>query len=90
MSDIQLVAQSFDPGPRVELFELDATGLGADMVLRWTPGPLDGIAISFGGVSYTPVPVEAEGFEWSGKGALPTPRLRVSNVTRAEIGRAHV
>ena len=83
---LQSVAQSFDPGPRVELFELDATGLGADMVLRWTPGPLDGIPVSFGGVSYAPVPVEAEGFEWSGKGSLPTPRLRVSNVTRAATG----
>ena len=34
----------------------------------------------FGGNDYTPIAFEAEGFEYSGQGSLPTPKIRVSNV----------
>lgn len=34
------------------------------------------------GASYQPFPIEAEGFEVSSEGALPTPIIRISNVSR--------
>lgn len=37
-------------------------------------------AVKFGGNSYIPLPIEAAGFEWTGTGKLPKPKLRVSNV----------
>lgn len=48
---------------------------GANMVLA----RLNNVMV-FNGNDYTPIAFESEGFEWSGKGALPTPRIRVSNV----------
>jgi lambda family phage minor tail protein L len=68
----------------VHLYTLDATGIGIDLVLRWTPSVIDGStvprALSFDGIQYTPYPIEAEGFEWRGKGPAPRPRVRVSNI----------
>ena len=39
--------------------------------------------IKFGGKTYPAVPVEIDGFEFSGKGTLPRPTLRVANVNNA-------
>lgn len=73
--------QSLEPGSMVELFELDATSLGGDL-LRFHNG-VNQLAqpIVWQGNTYSPFPVEAAGFEYSGKGALPRPVLRVANVT---------
>jgi len=35
---------------------------------------------AFQGIIYEPVPMEAEGFEWTGRGPVPRPRLRISNI----------
>ena len=37
-------------------------------------------AISFGGNVYSPMPIQASGFAWSGQGKMPRPILRVGNV----------
>lgn len=36
--------------------------------------------IVFGGTTYNPVPMEVEGFEWTGRGPIPRPRIRITNV----------
>lgn len=73
--------QHLNPGVIVEMFELDATNIGGD-VLRWHSGTdLAGQAVVWQGVSYLPYPVEASGFSRSSQGSLPRPQLRVANVS---------
>lgn len=69
-------------GEYVELFDLDATALGGS-VYRFVEMTKQGEVIYWKGHAYTPVPVEAEGFEASGQGSLPSPKLRIANVTGA-------
>lgn len=78
---IQQDIQRLEPGRMIELFELDATTLGGD-VLRFHNGTNELRApVVWQGLTYSPFPVEASGFEYSGKGRLPRPTLRVANVT---------
>lgn len=74
--------QKLDPGSIVELFELDMTVLGGS-ILRFHSGVnlVNGDVI-WQGNTYTRYPVEAEGFEFSGRGQLPRPTLRVANVNQ--------
>ena len=73
--------QKPDPGALVELFELDATALGGD-VLRWHNGVNAlGSDVVFDGLLYTRLPVMASGFEKRGSGTLPRPKLSVANIT---------
>jgi lambda family phage minor tail protein L len=68
------------PDALVELFELDATGIGGPL-LRFHAGTNAlGGSVVWQGNAYQPYPVQAEGFEWSGRGTLPRPKLTVSNV----------
>ena len=76
--------QALDAGTRVTLFVMDASEIGGE-VLRFTPGPWDGSPVVFDGDTYAPIPIEADGFEWSGKGDLPTPKLSISNVGSAFV-----
>lgn len=70
--------QKLEPGSLVELYELDATGLGGD-VLRFhgytQVGP-----IWWQGNQYDPWAIQAEGFEQTGQGQQPTPTLTVGNI----------
>jgi len=70
--------QVLTPGTRVELFDFDARILGGPF-LRFvssfeTTGP-----IKWQGNLYVAFPITAKGFELSGKGALPSPSLSLSN-----------
>lgn len=40
----------------------------------------DATPLQWRGESYVPLPITAEGFEVSGRGALPTPTLKISNI----------
>jgi lambda family phage minor tail protein L len=84
MTSITARAQSLAPGALVELFTLDCTMIdvaGAPGgVYTFTPSA--GHVLAFGGVEYAPVDIEADGFEVTGAGSLPTPKLRITNVTR--------
>jgi phage-related protein len=64
----------------VELFTLDATALGGS-IFRFTntPNP-DGTGLVFGGNTYNPVPVHAEGWDMASTGTPPKPKLTVSDV----------
>ena len=81
MADINQTAQGFEPGDMVVLFEVDATSIGGS-ILRFTSTAWETQNIVFDGDTYVAVDVEADGFEWSGQGALPMPKLRISNANK--------
>jgi lambda family phage minor tail protein L len=66
----------------IEMFELDATMLGVvGPPLRWHPGTaINGSPIVWQGVQYDPYPIMGEGFELTGSGTLPRPRITASNI----------
>lgn len=72
-------AQQPSPGTLISLFTLDASAIGGG-IFRWTPGTLSGQIIAYQGQDYLPMPIAANGFEWSGDGPPPKPRLAVSNI----------
>ena len=82
MSQLTALAQSPAADALITLFELDATMLGDSEVRRFTASAWQGSVVRFGGQSYTPIDVEAAGFEWQGQGAPPTPSLRIANTNR--------
>lgn len=72
--------QSMEPAAIIELFEIDATVVGGD-VYRFHAGT-NGLTtnIVWQGNAYSAFPIEADGFEMNGKGQMPRPNIRVSNV----------
>lgn len=79
MTDFQQENQKLSPDPIVELFEFDATSLGGGLYRFYSGAPTDATLL-WKGVPYVPLPIEASGWEFSGKGSLPTPSLRISNI----------
>jgi lambda family phage minor tail protein L len=69
--------QTLEPGAWVELFELDATNLGADKL--WFHGYTQVGPIFWQGQQYDPWPIQAEGFAIDPTQA-PTPKLTAGNV----------
>lgn len=61
----------------VVMFQLDTSQYGGELML-FAPAPVDGQPVRFGGDTYLPLPVKADGFEWNGKGTLPRPTLTVT------------
>ena len=68
-------------GAIVDLYTIDATALGTS-VFYFTPATDNGSSVSFGGQVYTALPITATGFEATGSGALPRPKLTLSNVNK--------
>lgn len=77
---IESVSQEFNPGALVELFIVDLTVLGGG-ITRWANTPNGSSAIVFDGDTYTPMKMEVDGFEWNGKGQIPTPTIRIFPTT---------
>lgn len=66
-------------GSVVELFELDATALGG-AISRFHAGTNEyKNTVVWQGQSYLPWPIKVEGFEWSGEGSPPRPKMAISN-----------
>ena len=65
----------------IVLYELDTTPIGGTEVYRFHDGTsaLDG-NIVWDGETYVKFPIEASGFERTGSGSLPRPKLVVANV----------
>lgn len=78
MSEITEEAQSLNPDARVTLFELDARSLG-DNLYHFCSEAVSGSPVTFGGTPFTPIPIEVSGFQWSGQGAPPRPKLSIAN-----------
>lgn len=73
--------QKLEVGDVVELYDLDATSIGAS-IYYFTPMTTDsGTTVHFNGIEYTPLPVKLEGVAQKGDGKLPRPLLTVSNVS---------
>lgn len=79
-SDLQAVA----PSSIIELFELhlNTAQHGSTDIYRFHAGcnMNSNGEVVWAGNSYMRFPVEADGFSYAGKGLLPRPRMRVSNV----------
>ena len=77
---IQSLIHSLNPGALVTLYELDATAQGG-AISRFHAGT-NGLrqAVVWQGNTYNPFPIEVTGFEFSGKGQIPRPVVRVANV----------
>ena len=73
---IDSAVQEFSPGNLVELYVVDLTVLGGG-VTRWANSAHAATAITFDGDIYTPIAIEVEGFEWNGRGSIPTPTIRL-------------
>ena len=80
VSELQAVA----PSAIIEVFELalDPNLHGASDIWRFHSGSNtnNNGALIWNGQSYMRYPIEFEGVEYSGKGTLPQPKLRLSNV----------
>jgi lambda family phage minor tail protein L len=79
MATVESTAQQLGADALVDLFTLDTSSIGQTLVLRWVAGTLNGEPVYYQGNLYTSAPVQADGFEWNGRGSLPTPRIRVAN-----------
>jgi lambda family phage minor tail protein L len=82
-TDVQYLA----PGNMVELFELDATDIGADSVFYFTENTDSGGSVFFNSIEYLPLDFEIEGLELSSSGQMPEPTVKLSNVNNT-IGTA--
>jgi len=78
--------QSLTPGREVQLFTLDTSsiprldGSGYGGVYRFCSSYRESSrTITFNGLTYAPIAIEATGFETLGKGVLPSPRLKIAN-----------
>jgi phage-related protein len=76
--------QAPNPSAIIELFELELiTSIhGTNDIYRFHAGTnlVDNGNIIWRGNTYLKFPIEADGFEYSGQGTLPRPRIRVSNI----------
>ncbi|MGZ6477655.1 MAG: phage minor tail protein L [Bdellovibrionales bacterium] len=71
--------QKLEPSAIIELYELDATALGGD-ILRFHAGTNNlNQNIVWNAQEYTRYPIVASGFEYAGTGSLPRPKVQVSN-----------
>lgn len=70
------------PSAVVELFVLDATAQGAEDIIRFHAGTnqLTG-DIVWQGNAYNAFPIQVTGFEYSGNGQLPRPKVTVANIS---------
>jgi lambda family phage minor tail protein L len=77
--------QSVAPSAIIELFvlELNAAMHGVNDIYRFHAGTNavgNNDNVVWAGNTYQAMPIEAEGFEYSGNGQLPRPKIRVSNI----------
>lgn len=86
MTTPTLDLQQLSAGSLIELFVLDTTALtdstGESELFRFHAGT-NGLRtpVVWQGETYQPFPINATGFEVTGRGVLPRPRLLVANVT---------
>jgi lambda family phage minor tail protein L len=86
-TDIASDVQKAELGNIIFLYEIDLSDLGTDRGLFFTPVINDDYTpIDFNNRSYTPIEMEADGWEVSTGEQLPRPRIRVSNATLSFLG----
>lgn len=83
---IQEQIQKLDPSAIIELFQMQLTLAvnGIDITFYYHAGTNELIGdVVFNSITYSAYPIQVEGFEISSQGALPRPKMRVSNITSA-------
>ena len=79
-SAIQSEIQKLATSAIVELFTIDTTKLGSG-IFHFHAGTNKLLnPVVWQGVTYFPLPIEAEGFDLTTTGALPRPKIRIANV----------
>jgi len=79
-ADIAQDVQKAAVGEMIFLYEIDLSNVSDGLILYFTEGTLeDYTAIEFNSRTYVPIQIETEGFDITGEGQLPRPRIRVSN-----------
>ncbi|EHG5945685.1 phage minor tail protein L, partial [Salmonella enterica subsp. enterica serovar Eko] len=72
--------QSLSPSALIELFELDMTNTTSGGKLYFHAGTNKlNEPVVWQGVTYEPWPVKASGFDKTGQGKLPRPKIQISN-----------
>lgn len=71
---------TLDPSARIELFVIDGTPIGGEVLYFHAGTNQLAQPVVWQGISYTPMPIEAEGFELKATGPATRPKIRVSNV----------
>ena len=78
-----------EPGDLIDLFELDmstGTAPSTEPIFRWHSGYNENLQeIVWQGNRYSAFPIEASGFEFSGAGSIPRPKLTVANITTLSL-----
>ena len=72
--------QKLAPSTRIVMFEIDAAIVDGGIYRFHAGRNALGGDLVWQGNTYSAFPIEAEGFEWNGKGQLPRPTLRVANL----------
>lgn len=79
---IQAEAQKAATSAVVELFQIDLRPLGGELLRLCSTADHAG-PVHFGGVTYSPTAIEAEGWRWDGQGTPPTPTIKIEDVSGA-------
>lgn len=79
IDSIQSEIQKLEPSAVIEVYQLDATNVGAGLLYFHAGTNQLSQSITWQGQIYTRYPVEATGFDINGDGTIPRPKLRVSN-----------
>lgn len=80
--------QSLAPSAMIELFEIDATKYGGD-ILRFVAHTNEfGTDVVWQGNTYIRMPIDATGFDLNTSGTLPRPSMSISNIQGAMAGLA--
>ena len=69
-----------DLSARIELFVIDSRNLGGELMHFHNGTNSLSQPVVWQGLTYHPMPIEADGFEVRAHGAAPRPKIRVSNV----------
>jgi len=79
--NIAAAAQSLTPGDKVNLYTLDLNPVGVQMILHFTNNVLeDGSPVIFNKIEYAHVDIETSGWEQTGTGPFPRPKVKIGNV----------
>jgi phage-related protein len=82
--DLVSVLQGIAPGALIELFQLELNvpqhGVAETYYFHAGTSLNNNGDLIWAGQPYMALPIEVEGFEYSGQGTLPRPRMRISNI----------
>ena len=76
---IEATVQKLTPSAKIDLYRIDTTKVGGGVFYFTPTSQAGGSPVYFGGVAYTPIDIEVEGYEINAGGALPTPTMRLDN-----------